>query len=129
MSKHVYRRSVNRNCKNVVTGQTETVISDHIIMYKDDAGEFSVYFNIEDFSGTEMIVCIQSEVRQGIWCDVGDVASVCVDQNGDYGILLSHGVEIEALVLPLAVKTRLVAKTDGTVSATVNEIVSHGGNN
>lgn len=127
MSKQVYRRSQRRNCDKVVLGQTETVITSTMIIYKDDAAEFSVYFDIANFEGTEMIVCLQSEVLQGVWCDVGEVACVCVDGDGKYGILLSDGVQIEALVLPLSAKTRLVAKTDGTVTADILTIESHGG--
>ncbi len=110
------------------SGETEIVLTKPIILYKADSTNFAVYFRAEEFPvGKELDVCIQTPFH-GEWCDVGEVAQVCVDQNGIYGILLSEGVELEALILPLTSTIRLVAKTDGSTEACISSVTAYGGN-
>lgn len=129
MSGNSYKASPVGLCPTIKieSGNTETVLTKSIPLYRQDSINYAVYFRAEGVpSGQSFDVYLQTRF-QDEWCDLGEIASVCVDQDGIYGILLSEGVELEALVLPLSHIIRLVAKTDGTIDANISSVTSYGG--
>lgn len=110
----------------VLAGATETIISKDMIVSNEDSVNFAFFFEVKDFalSGAETIeLRLQEQVGcPKIWCDVGEVTCVEVDQDGTYAVKLSLGVELEALVLPLSNPIRAVLRTGGASTMLVTNI-------
>lgn len=106
----------------VEVSQTNYPLSKPVTLHKQDSTEIAVFFTISNFGGGEAIAKIQENSGNGEWTDVGEVTEVCLTQDGTYGIKLSQGVQIEALVLPLSNPVRIVVTTDATSSFTLDDL-------
>lgn len=127
MANAAYQRRDVARCPvvKIEAGSSETVITKTMGLNREDSREFALFFQADNVnvSGSEIIeACLQEMVASDVWCDVGEVASVCIDQDGRYAIKLSEGVELEALVLPLSNPIRLVVKTGGSSTLELSEV-------
>lgn len=107
---------------NVPAGSTNFIVSKPVPLSNWDRNEFVSFFeacNVVLGDGEEILVQLEEMVDGTEWCAVGEVTCVDVDQDGRYGIKLSNGVELEALVLPLSNPIRLVATTGPNSSFTI----------
>lgn len=85
----------------------------------------SLYFQADNIvGGDEIIAQLQFEIRDGVWCDVGEPSVVTLDAgDGVYGILLSSAVPVESEILPLGTHVRLVLDTGAGSSVDISHIM------
>lgn len=111
---------------DVGNGESRYVVSQEIGLTDASTLNFMLFVDVESLvvGGGEEVRFYLQELKNGNWEDVGfPQASVAADNgDGTYCIILSIGLEIEAMVLPLTNLVRLTVDTGASSSVKVTKV-------
>jgi hypothetical protein len=114
---------------DVLSGAFRYPVTRNIPLSDAASLNFSVHIDVEDVNlgAGETIKFYLQQLRNDQWMDVGDPQAVVEVDSGDgtYCILLSIGVEMEALVLPLSNVARLTIDTGPSSTCTVTKVTTY----
>jgi len=113
----------------VPANSSRLVVSRDIPISDAASLNFSLHIDVEDVTigSDEEIKFYLQQMRNGQWMDVGDPQAVVSVNSGagTYCILLSIGVEMEALVMPLSNVARLTVDSGATSTAKVTQVTAY----
>jgi hypothetical protein len=111
------------------SGESRLVVTKDIPVSDAASLHFSMYIDIESISlgVDESIKFYLQKLVNDQWVDVGDPQAVVEADSGDgtYCIVLTEGIEMEAMVLPLTNVVRLAVDSGANSTATVTGVSSY----